>query len=60
MQNPVFEPISVRFDQAVKLTGISRSKLYLLAASNEIETVKIGKARLIKVSSLKRLVGEAA
>lgn len=54
------EPLTVRFDRATQLTGICRSKLYELAAQNKIETVKVGKARLIRMSSLRRLVGEAA
>lgn len=53
--------IAVRFDKATKISGISRTKLYQLAApGGPLETVKVGRARLIKVSSLRRLLGEAA
>lgn len=54
------EPLTVRFSRATELTGLSRARLYQLAGENRIETVKIGGARLIKMSSLRRLVGEAA
>ena len=50
------EPISVRIAMAVRLTGISRSTLYELIKSGEIETVKIGRSTLIPYRCLKRLV----
>jgi excisionase family DNA binding protein len=37
-------------------TGISRSKIYELIGSGEIETVKIGRRRLVLVRSLLRLM----
>lgn len=49
------EPITVRIPMAIKLTGIGRSKLYQLIRSGEIETVKIGSATLVKMTSLRRL-----
>lgn len=51
-----FEPLTVRIPVAVQMTGIGRSKLYLLIKVGEIETVKIGTATLVKVASLRRLV----
>jgi excisionase family DNA binding protein len=47
-----FPILSVRIPEAVKMTGISRSRLYELMRSGEIETVKIGASRLILVNSL--------
>lgn len=52
------EPISVRVSVAVKLTGISRSTLYELIKSGEIETVKIGRSTLIPYRCLKKLVDD--
>ncbi len=53
--------ITVRFDKATKISGISRTKLYELAApGGPLETIKVGRARLIKVKSLRRLLGEVA
>jgi excisionase family DNA binding protein len=55
----VTEPIAVRILEAVRLTGIGRSKLYELIASGEIETVKIGSCTLIPMASLHSLIERA-
>jgi excisionase family DNA binding protein len=49
-------PLSVRVKQACQLIGIGRSKLYELIAAGEIETIKVGAATLIPMSSLVRLL----
>jgi excisionase family DNA binding protein len=51
------EPLTVRLAVAVRLTGISRSKLYELIAAGQIETVKVGRSTLVLYRSLKRLTG---
>lgn len=51
-----FMPLTVRVPTAVRLTGISRSKLYELIASGDVDIVKIGSVTLITVSSLERLI----
>lgn len=53
------EPITVRILEAVRLTGIGRSKLYELIASGDIETVKIGSCTLIPMASLHGLIERA-
>ena len=50
------EPICVRINDAARMIGIGRTKLYELISSGELETVKIGKATRITTSSLRRLV----
>ncbi|MEO7680659.1 MAG: helix-turn-helix domain-containing protein [Sphingomonas sp.] len=50
------DPISVRIAMAVRLTGISRSRLYELIQAGDLETVKIGRSTLVLFRSLKRLV----
>lgn len=50
------ELISVRIPDAVRMTGISRSVLYELIKANELEAVKLGRATLIPVTSLRALV----
>lgn len=47
------EPISVRIPEAVRLTGLSRSRLYELMKAREIEFVKVGSSTLILVESLR-------
>ena len=57
---PLEACLSVGFENAAKLTGLSRSRLYELLAEGRIRSVHIGRRRLILVSSLRELLGEAA
>jgi excisionase family DNA binding protein len=50
------EPISVRIPEAVRLTGLSRSRVYELMKSGDIEFVKVGSSTLILVESLHRFI----
>jgi len=50
------EPLAVRIPTAVKLTGISRSKLYELIESGDLEAVKVGRSTLIPFRSLRALI----
>lgn len=50
------EPICVRVNDAARMIGIGRTKLYELIATGEVETVKIGKATRITTASLRGLV----
>lgn len=52
------EPISVRVNDACRLTGISRSTLYMLIASGDIEIIKLGASKLVVIESLRRFVNE--
>ncbi|KPF80253.1 excisionase [Novosphingobium sp. AAP93] len=54
------DPISVRVAEAIRLTGIGRSKLYELMASGDIETIKVGRCTLIPMTSLRALVRRGA
>ena len=51
------EPLTVRISTAVKLTGISRSRIYELIESGDLETVMVGRSTLIPYKSLKMLTG---
>jgi excisionase family DNA binding protein len=53
------EPLAVRIPDAVRMTGIGRSKLYELIASGDLETVKIGRCTLVPVDALKDLLAKA-
>ncbi len=55
-QDGTLSPITVRIPSAVKLTGISRSRLYKLIRDKEIETVKLGTSTLVLVDSLKSFI----
>ena len=50
------EPICVRINDAARIIGIGRTKLYELIAAGEVDVVKIGASTLITVASLRRLI----
>ncbi|MFN3945813.1 MAG: helix-turn-helix domain-containing protein [Allosphingosinicella sp.] len=43
--------------EACRLTGIGRSKLYLLIQEGQLEVVKVGSMTLIPMRSLEKLLG---
>jgi excisionase family DNA binding protein len=49
------EPLTVRISTAVRITGLSRSRIYELIQSGDLDTVKVGRATLIQYQSLKSL-----
>jgi len=49
-------PISVKIPEAVRLTGLSRSRIYELMRSGDIEYAKVGSSTLILVESLHRFI----
>jgi len=50
------EKVLLTPEEAAKLLSISRSKLYELLASEELESVRIGASRRIPTSALDRFV----
>ena len=54
---PFGERLTCSVDDATEASGLSRSMIYNKMKSGEIEWTKIGARRLIKVSSLLRLLG---
>jgi excisionase family DNA binding protein len=50
------EPFTVRISEAMRLTGLRRSKIYELIASGDIEVVKVGRCSLVMVASLRALI----
>ena len=51
-----FTLLSVRVGEASRMIGIGRTKLYELINAGDLETVKIGRATLITMRSLRRLI----
>lgn len=49
------EPLTVRVATAVRIAGLSRSRIYELIQSGDLETTKVGRATLIQYRSLKGL-----
>jgi len=50
------EPISVRIPDAVRMTGLSRSRIYQLIAAGDVEAAKVGRSTVVLVASLRALV----
>lgn len=50
--------LAIRVPEACRMIGIGRTKLYELIRAGDLETVKLGRATLITVSSLRRLIGK--
>ena len=48
--------LSVRVDEASRMIGIGMTKLYELIKAGDLETVKIGRATLVTMGSLRRLI----
>ena len=53
---PSPEPICVRVNDAARMIGVGRTKLYELIAAGEVETVKLGKSTRITTASLHDLI----
>lgn len=49
------DPITVRVATAVRITGLSRFRIYELIQAGDIEIVKVGRATLVRYASLQRL-----
>jgi excisionase family DNA binding protein len=49
-------PLSVTFKNAADLTGLSESHLRFLARVKRLETVKLGRKRLVRYRSLEALL----
>lgn len=54
------EPLTVRISTAVRITGLSRSRIYELIQSGDIDTVKVGRCTLVQFESLKTLTRSRA
>jgi len=54
------EPTVVSVAEAQSLTRLGMTKLYELFNDGTLETVKVGLRRLVKIDSVRRLLGEAA
>jgi excisionase family DNA binding protein len=50
------QPVAVRIAVAAQMLGLGRTKIYELLATGELTSVKVGRARLVLVSSLRRFI----
>ncbi len=57
---PAFEPVLVSIETArAMLGGIGKTNLYSMIAAGDLESVKLGKRRMIRVSSIHALADRA-
>ncbi len=55
------DALLISIPDAAKALGLGRSKVYFLMAEGQLETVTIGRRRLVRVDSVRALaMGEAA
>lgn len=54
------DPLTVTVNEASRLLGIGRTKLYELIAQGKLDTLKIDKRTLIKTASIRALVDGGA
>lgn len=54
------EPLTITIDGTKKATGLGATKIYELIKEGKLETVSIGRRRLVKVASIRALVDQAA
>ena len=50
--------MTVSVADAIRATSLSQATIYRMISAGQIDTVKIGGRRLVKVASLKKLVGD--
>jgi Helix-turn-helix domain len=58
--SPQLTPISVSIHDAVRLTSLSRSRIYELIGEGILASKSIGRRRVIPYAALEKLIGEAA
>ena len=55
------DPILCSIADAAKMLGVGRSKAWQLVQSNQLETMAIGRRRLVRIDSIRAFArGEAA
>ncbi len=52
------EPLAVSIKAAAEILGLGRTSIYALIAEGRLEAFKVGRRTLVRVESIKRLVGK--
>jgi excisionase family DNA binding protein len=51
------EPLALSINETAKALSLGRTSIYALIREGRLETVKLGRRTLIKVASVRRLLG---
>lgn len=54
------QPYAFTIDDAVRFSGLSRSRIYDLIGAGELETFKVGKRTMILAGVMKSFIDQAA
>ncbi len=54
------EPVTVTVSTAMAAIGIGQTKIYELMNNGTLQTVRVGRRRLVRIDSIRALVGQAA
>lgn len=54
------EPVLISVKEAAKALSLGRTTVYELINDGQLETVKLGSRRLVKVASMRRLIDAAS
>ena len=57
---PASIALAYRINDAVRISGLSRSSIYVLMAENKLESIKVAGRRLIPAAALRDLLQGAA
>lgn len=50
------EPIAVSINDTAKALGLGRTSIYAMIADGRLEAFKLGRRRLVKAESIRRLI----
>lgn len=54
------KPLTTTIKGTTEATGLGVTKIYELIGEGKLETVKVGRRTLVKINSIRLLLGEAA
>ncbi len=53
------EPLALSINDTARTLGLGRTSIYAMIADGRLEAFKLGRSTLIRMASVKRLVGQA-